>query len=402
MPTIADRPTQPPAEPRAAEFDATEAWTAVLARDARQDGRFVYAVRTTGVFCRPSCPSRRPRPEHVAFFTDSAAATAAGYRACRRCAPHAPQSDMAQPAAAAAVARARAYLDAHPDAPASLDALARHVGLSPSHLQRTFTRLVGTSPKRYAAALRADRLKAELQHGATVSRATFEAGYGAPSRAYAAAAAHLGMTPAAYRRGGRGVHVRYATAATAVGRVLVAATARGVCAVTLGDDDAALEAALAAEYPEAVCERVDVARLDAGDDLRAWLAAVVRAAGGPGDDPPNASAALAAFGEPADVPTDVHGTAFQRRVWRAVRAIPAGETRSYTAVAAAVGAPRAVRAVASAVASNRVALVVPCHRVVPAGTSAGGASDQDPGRYRWGAERKRQLLAREQQCSPRA
>ncbi|HEU4698119.1 MAG TPA: methylated-DNA--[protein]-cysteine S-methyltransferase [Gemmatimonadales bacterium] len=372
-----------------------DAWAAVLARDAAQDGRFVYAVRTTGVFCRPSCSARRPRRENVAFFPDARAAAAAGYRACRRCRPE----SVAEPAAARAVARARAFLDAHPDEAVPLDRLAREVGLSPHHLQRTFTRLVGTSPKRYAAALRAERFRTGLRDGATVSRAGFDAGFGAASRAYDAAAAHLGMTPAAYRRGGRGVHVRYALAATALGPVLVAATRRGVCAVTLGDDDATLEAALAAEYPEATRERLTGAALAADPDLQRWLASVVRAAGAPPDGDATAPAPGREAGTRslADVPLDVPGTPFQDRVWRAVRAIPRGETRSYTEVATALGVPRAVRAVASAIASNRVALVVPCHRVVPKGAAPAGSR---VGQYRWGPERKRRLLAQEREDAP--
>ena len=350
-------------------------WAAVVARDAAHDGRFVYAVRTTGVYCRPSCPSRRALRANVSFHPTPDAAEAAGYRACRRCHPRATVT-----AAGAAVERARAYLDARPTEAVPLDRLAREAGLSPHHLQRTFTRLVGVSPKRYAAALRAERLKAELRAGATVSRATFEAGYGASSRAYSAADAHLGMAPAAYRRGGRGEQLRYATAASALGRVLVAATARGVCAVTLGDDDAQLEAALAAEYPHATRERVELAgaaapdAVDAHDDaLRGWVAAVV--------------AHLAGEERRLAVPTDVGGTPFQQRVWQALQEIPYGETRSYTQLAAAVGAPRAVRAVAGACARNRVALVIPCHRVVREGGALGG--------YRWGVDRKQRLLAQE-------
>jgi AraC family transcriptional regulator of adaptative response/methylated-DNA-[protein]-cysteine methyltransferase len=354
------------------------AWDAVAARDAGADGRFVYAVRTTGVYCRPSCPSRRALRANVAFYDGPDAAESAGFRACLRCRP---RDEVT--AAAAAVARARHYLEAHPGESVTLDVLAREAGLSPHHLQRTFKRLVGVSPKRYAAALRADRLKQELRAGATVSRATFEAGYGASSRAYSAADAHLGMAPASNRRGGRGEHIRYATAATALGRVLVAATARGVCAVTLGDDDQQHERALAAEYPNAARERVDLgapappndsAETErAHDDLRAWVGEVADH--------------LAGAGRRLTLPVDVAGTPFQERVWQALREIPYGETRSYTDLAHAVGAPRAVRAVASACARNRVALVVPCHRVVRGGGALGG--------YRWGLERKRRLLAQE-------
>lgn len=373
-------------------MDEREAWAAVLERDTAMDGRFVYAVRTTRIFCRPSCPSRRPRRENVSFLANASTAVAAGYRPCRRCRPD--ETQPAPSAAARAVERARALIEAHPEAPASLDELARQVGLSPHHLQRTFTRIVGTSPRRYAAALRADRFKTELREAPSVSRATFDAGFGASSRAYDAAAAHLGMTPAAYRRGGRGVHIRYAIAGTPIGRILVAATARGVCAVTLGDDDTALEAALAAEYPEAVRERLEGAALRADADLSRWLASAVRAAGTPpaADVPHARDADVPPLG---DVPLDVQGTPFQDRVWRAVRAIPPGEVRSYTDVAAAVGAPRAVRAVASAIASNRVALMVPCHRVVPKGARATTTGCAALGGYRWGAERKARLLEQE-------
>lgn len=369
------------------------AWQAVVARDAAADGRLVYAVRTTGIYCRPSCPSRRPRREHVRFFDGAAAARAAGFRACLRCTPDADAPPRAR--TADAVVRARALLDARPGDAPPLAELARAVGVSAAHLQRAFTRAVGVSPARYAAALRAEQLRGALRTSATVSRATYEAGYGASSRAYEAAAAHLGMTPAAYRRGGAGVHVWWTVADSALGRLLVAATARGVCAASFGADDDALERALAAELPRAVRERVplDDEETDASDDaasddvarsarraLRAWTRAIVR----------HVSGGAASDGAPiGDVPADAPGTPFQERVWAALRAIPAGETRSYAQVARAVGAPTAARAVARACASNRVALVIPCHRVVPAGAAG------DAGGYRWGAERKRALLARE-------
>lgn len=411
MSTSLARPAAASTSRPAASPDAR--WAAVQARDARADGRFVYAVRTTGVYCRPSCPSRRPRPEHVAFFAESALARAAGFRACRRCAPDAPPGSASHATRAdAAVAAARALLDAADAAAGAgtgnaprmpLTELARRTGVSAAHLQRAFTRQVGASPARYAAALRAARLRGALRAERTVSAATYAAGYAAPSRVYDAAAAHLGMTPAAYARGGAGVRLWWAAGDTPLGRALVAVTARGVCAAFLGnanaadahaghpavaDVDAALEAELAAEFPQA--ERVRVvlgagpggASPDAvGDD--ADTAARPRLAGA------LAAVAAAAGGAPApgEVALDLAGTAWQQQVWAALRAIPAGETRTYAGLAAALGRPTAARALARACATNRVALVVPCHRVVPAGGGVGG--------YRWGPARKEQLLAAE-------
>jgi AraC family transcriptional regulator, regulatory protein of adaptative response / methylated-DNA-[protein]-cysteine methyltransferase len=348
----------------------TTRWKAVMARDAGQDGRFVFAVRTTGVYCKPSCASRRALRENVRFFAHPGAAEAAGFRACKRCDPRATES-----AASRVIAKARAYLEAHVDEPPALGTLARAVGMSPSHLQRTFTRHVGVSPRKYAAALRADSLKAHLRAGATVSRATFDAGYGASSRAYDAAIAQLGMTPGAYRRGGKGVQIRYMIAATSLGRLLVAATERGVCAITLGDDDATLENALNSEYPQSTRTRVRGVRGDA--QLRAWVAAV--------------RAYIEGSQREIAVPLDVAGTPFQQRVWQALQGIPYGETRSYAQVAASIAAPSAARAVASACARNRVSLVIPCHRVVRGTGALGG--------YRWGLARKERLLAREQRSA---
>jgi AraC family transcriptional regulator of adaptative response/methylated-DNA-[protein]-cysteine methyltransferase len=355
-----------------------DTWAAVVARDAAQDGRFVFAVATTGVYCRPSCPARRPRRENVRFFATPADARLAGYRACRRCRP----DEDAPGRGAEAVAAARAYLDAHADRRVPLAELARVAGLSPHHLQRTFTRVVGVSPRAYAEARRAGRFRERLRAGDTVSRAAFEAGYGSGSRAYAAADAHLGMSPGAYRRGAPRVTIRYATADCTLGRVLVAATERGVCAVQLADDDAALVAELAREFPRAALEAVEEDALAADAPLAAALAAVRAAVESPGD----AAEAVAA------VPLDVAGSPFQRRVWDALRAIPTGETRSYGAVAAALGAPTAARAVARACATNRVALLVPCHRVLRGEGAVGG--------YRWGAPRKRALLERERGAPP--
>ncbi|HEX7091755.1 MAG TPA: bifunctional DNA-binding transcriptional regulator/O6-methylguanine-DNA methyltransferase Ada [Longimicrobiales bacterium] len=341
-----------------------EAWAAVLRRDPEADGRFVYAVATTRVYCRPVCPSRRPRREHVSFFAGPAEAEAAGYRPCRRCRP-----DRSGPSAmVACVQRAKAYLDAHLDETVTLEQLGRVAYMSPFHLQRSFKRLLGVTPREYVRARRAERLKQRLRAGDTVSRATFEAGYGSGSRVYERAGEELGMTPGTYGRGGAGETIRYAIVTTSLGRLLVAATARGVCAVAFGESDAELEAELRREFPRASLER-------ASDEVGAWVAAVV----------------ALVEGEVArvDVPLDLRATAFQQRVWKALREIPPGETRTYGEVARAIGEPRAARAVARACASNPVAVVVPCHRVVPAASGAG------VGGYRWGAERKRKLLARE-------
>ena len=341
-------------------IDPATAWAAVLERDTAHDARFVYAVRTTGIYCRPSCGSRRPRRENVSFFDAPSAAVRAGFRACRRCRP-----DAVRPHAAT-VARACALIDAAEGAPPGLTALAGAAGLSLAHFQRLFRREVGLTPKQYAARRQSGRLKARLKQGDTVTRATFEAGYGAASRVYDRAAAELGMTPATYRRGGRGERISFGVTGTALGRLLVAATERGVCAVALGESDIELEAGLRDEFPHA-----DVVTADRA--TRAWIAQVV--------------AHLETGASLAAVPIDVRGTAFQWQVWRALRAIPAGTTRSYAEVAAGIGRPSAVRAVAGACADNPVALIIPCHRVVRTDGALGG--------YRWGIERKRALLARE-------
>jgi AraC family transcriptional regulator of adaptative response/methylated-DNA-[protein]-cysteine methyltransferase len=350
--------------------DAERAWAAVLAHDGAWDGRFVYAVASTGIFCRPSCSSRRPRRDRVAFFADSAAAVAAGYRACRRCAPLRQGASDAE----RRVAAARAYLAAHLDETVTLERLGREVGASPFHLQRTFKRLLGVSPKDYVLAQRAERLKQRLKEGDDVTTATYEAGYGAGSRLYEQSNARLGMTPGTFRRGGRGAHIRFAFATAPLGCLLVAATERGICAVRLGDDEAELSAGLRRDYPQATLERVA-----AGDPLEGWVEAILTSL---------APASGAAPPPLAGLPLDVRATAFEWRVWRELQRIPRGATRSYGEVAAALGKPGAARAVARACAANRVALVVPCHRVVRA--------DGDPGGYRWGAERKRQLLAGEE------
>lgn len=342
-------------------------WAAVVARDAGWDGRFVYAVRSTGVYCRPGCPARRPLRRNVELFEVPEAAEAAGYRACLRCGPSA-GGRRPSTRAAEAVAQACRVLDGADEAPL-LAELASKVGLSPYYLQRSFKRLVGCTPRQYAAAMRLDRAKAAMRNGAGVTASLFEAGYGSSRAFYEEAAGALGMQPSAYRRGGSCQTISYTTVDSPLGTLLVAATGRGVCAVRFvdGDDDgdqAGVRGVLRREFPAADLRRDD-------DGLRATAVRVVAAVAGGADD--------------LELPLDLRATAFQLRVWRALRAIPRGETRSYTEVAASIGQPAAVRAVARACATNPVAVVVPCHRVVAAdGTLAG---------YRWGTDRKQALLA---------
>ncbi len=348
----------------AGKLDEQWAWEAVLRRDRGLDGRFVYAVRSTGVFCRPSCASRRPRRENVVFYATPDDAARAGFRPCRRCRP----ASESGTATERAVQRALAYLEAHVEERVTLEQLGREVGVSPFHLQRTFRERVGVTPRAYQAARRVERLKGRLRAGDSVGRAGFEAGFGSARGAHERSTAALGMTPGRYRRGAAGVRIRYTIVDSALGRVLVAATEAGVCAVALGEDDALLEAELRADFP-----RADLARAD--DALRAWAAPVVARV-------ESARPGLA-------LPLDLHGTAFQLAVWDALQRIPPGQPRTDAQVAAAIGRPGAARAVARACASNRTAVVVPCHRVVPAAGGAGG--------YRWGNQRKQELLRREQE-----
>jgi len=341
------------------------AWRAVVQRDKRFDGEFVYAVRSTGVYCKPSCASRQPLRANVRFFATTDEAEAAGFRSCRRCCPR-----DAMPAAEASVERARDFLDRNADRAVSLDELARHVNLSASHLQRSFKRATGLSPKEYQDARRVKHLKSRLRAGDTVSRATYEAGFGSSSRVYERADRELGMTPAAFRRGGRGVAIAYTIAATPIGRVLVATTERGVCAVELGATNDEVLAALERDFPEATISRGDAEHAE-------WINGVVNAI----RDPRHSL--------DGRVPLDMQGTAFQKQVWKALRDIPSGARRSYAEVARAIGQPTASRAVARACATNRLAVVIPCHRVV--------RGDGDIAGYKWGSDRKKRLLAEESQ-----
>ncbi|MDQ2786981.1 MAG: bifunctional DNA-binding transcriptional regulator/O6-methylguanine-DNA methyltransferase Ada [Chloroflexota bacterium] len=347
-----------------AAWDEERQWQSVLARDVEADGAFVYAVRTTGIYCRPICPSRRPRREHVVFFTLPEAAERAGFRACRRCHPE--QATLRDPQVDI-VRRVCHAIAANPEEPPTLAGLSAAVGLSPFHVQRMFKRVMGITPRQYATACRMDRLKGELRKGEAVTSALYGAGYGSPSRLYERAPAQLGMTPAVYRRGGAGMRIHYTVVPCPLGLLLVAATERGICAITLGGVDDALADGLSKEYPAATITR-DASGLDTA------VAAIIRHLHGQ---------------EPhLDLPLDMQATAFQWRVWEALQAIPYGSTRSYGEIARAIGQPTAARAVAQACATNRVALAIPCHRVVRENGDVGG--------YRWGVERKRTLLAQEQ------
>ncbi len=343
------------------QFDDETCWRAVLARDPAQDGKFFYGVLSTGVYCRPSCPSRRPRRESVRFFATPEEAENAGLRACRRCRPAAASNYPA-----ARISALCAYIKQHLDDRLTLDALSRQAGLSPFHLQRTFKRATGLTPRQYVDACRLKVLKGGLRAGRSVTRAMTDAGYGSSSRLYERTDSQLGMTPSDYQHGGRGVSVRYLTAGTPIGRMLVAATDKGICSVQFADSESKLIEGLRSEYP-----RADVA--PSGSQVAAWVETMVQH--------------LAGEQPKLDLPLDIRATAFQRKVWEHLRSIPYGVTESYGEVAAALGRPAAARAVARACATNPVAIAIPCHRVIQ-GTG-------EPGGYRWGAERKKKLLAQE-------
>lgn len=341
--------------------DPDLAWEAFERRDRNWDGRVIGAVRTTGIYCKPSCPARRPRREHVQFFATPNEARAAGYRPCRRCRPDEAGRDES------AVAQAVRWIE-ESDEPPRLESLARAVGYAPHHFQRLFTRAMGVSPAAYARAVRARRAEAALSAGGRVTDAIYEAGYGAASRFYDDSRERLGMTPSAWRDGGRGETIRFAIADSILGPLLVAATSRGICRLTFDED----EAALRCQFPKATILPDDGTIAD-------WVEGALEAIARPSHGP--------------QLPIDVRGTAFQEAVWAELRKIPPGETRSYAEIAAAVGQPRAVRAVGTANGSNPVAVLVPCHRVIRSDGSLGG--------YAGGLERKRRLLERERAGSQR-
>jgi len=338
-------------------------WQAVIERNASLDGTFVFAVSSTGVFCRPSCPSKRPRRENVRFFDRAAEAEQAGYRACLRCRPKAVDGNP-QAALVRAVCR---HIEQHIEDRLTLSLLAREFRRSPFHLQRTFKSVLGVSPKAYMDACRLRQVKQNLQAGHSVTTSLYAAGYGSSSRLYERTGAQLGMTPEKYRRGALAAVVRYTIAPSPLGRMLIAATDKGICAIQFADSDQELQQGLMREFPFAVRRRDDEA-------MAQWKASLERLIQGQEANP--------------SLPLDIRATAFQRRVWECLQRIPRGETRSYSTVARKIGMPKAIRAVARACATNPVAVAIPCHRVVREDGGLGG--------YRWGIERKEKLLAMEQ------
>lgn len=351
-----------PVDSRPAFAEDAERWAAIRRRDRAADGKFFYSVRTTGVYCRPSCGARLPRRENVRFHASCAEAERAGFRPCKRCRPDAPALAERH---AAVVAEACRLIEAA-ETPPDLDTLAASAGMSRFHFHRVFKAATGVTPKAYASASRAERLRGELRRSATVTAAIYDAGYNSSGRFYAASDSVLGMTPKDFRAGGKGAAIRFALGQCSLGAILVAATEKGICAILFGDDPETLLRDLQDRFPKA--------ELIGGDrEFEQWVAKVVGLVEAPGHG--------------LDLPLDLQGTIFQRRVWQALRAIPAGTTTTYSEIARRIGQPEAVRAVAGACAANPIAVAIPCHRVVRNDGALAG--------YRWGLARKRALLERE-------
>ncbi|HEY2857510.1 MAG TPA: bifunctional DNA-binding transcriptional regulator/O6-methylguanine-DNA methyltransferase Ada [Terracidiphilus sp.] len=350
-----------PSTPSPVDAADEQRWSAVVARNAARDGAFVFAVSSTGVYCRPSCPARRPRRENVQFFLTPAQAEQAGYRACLRCKPKS-LSGNAQSDAAKAICR---FIEQHLDEPLTLDRLGKEFRQSPFHLQRRFKAAVGITPREYADSCRLRLLKRNLQAGDSVTRAMYDAGYGSSSRLYERTASQLGMTPDKYRRGAVAAAIRYTCADSPLGRMLIAATDRGICAIQFARTDGELIEGLKREFPFA-------GRKSDEGGLQSWVGALLKHMRGKSK---TANSSL---------PLDIRATAFQRRVWTYLQSIPFGATRSYSQVAKGIGQPTAARAVARACATNPVAVAIPCHRVVREDGTMGG--------YRWGIDRKKALL----------
>ena len=345
--------------------DEDRRWQAVVERDSALDGAFVFGVSSTGVFCRPSCPARRPRRENVRFFEHATAAEQAGFRACLRCRPKAADGNP-QSALVRAICR---YIEQNIEDRLTLGLLATKFRRSTFHLQRMFKAVLGVSPKAYIDACRLRQVKQNLQAGHDVTTSLYAAGYGSSSRLYERTAAQLGMTPEKYRRGAMAAVVRFTITSSPLGRMLIAATDKGICAIQFADSDDALQQGLMREFPFAARKRDDAA-------LAQWRVSLAQLMNGQDAHP--------------SLPLDIRATAFQRRVWEHLQRIPRGETQSYSAVAKKLGMPKATRAVARACATNPVAIAIPCHRVV--------REDGELGGYRWGIERKEQLLAMEKEA----
>ena len=354
---------QRPGEERKNLLTDDEKWNAVLSRDGYSDGDFVFAVRSTRIYCKPSCPAKRPARKQVQFFSSGAEAERSGFRPCRRCRPN----EAIRSPQHASIDRVRAYIQNNLDKKLTLSILSAQVGISPYHLQRTFKRVVGISPRRYVEALRLAKMKCSLINGETVTRALYSAGFSSRSRFYEKGSFRFGMSPGVVRRGGRGIRISYTIVNSSLGRLLVGATRLGICAVCIGDSDAAVENALSEEYPSASLLRDDQA-------LHAFVTPIKNYFVGRQFD--------------LKLPIDVQASAFQLRVWKEIQSIPYGYTSTYSQIARDLGEPQAARAVARACATNPVALVVPCHRVI-------GKNGELRG-YRWGKKRKQELLALEQ------
>lgn len=339
----------------------------MLSRNLAYDGTFVFAVRSTGIYCRPSCPARRPRRHQVIFFSHPDAAEQAGFRACRRCRPRrvAPQDPHAQLVREVCVA-----IESNSDGGATLQALSDQLRVSPHHLQRTFKRWMGITPRQYAEACRLKSFKSHVRNGHSVTSALYEAGYGSSSRLYEKSNLQLGMTPSTYQQGGKGMRIRYTIVKSPLGLLLVAGTDRGICFLCMGDSERPLKNALQDEYPAAEIQRKE-------SDLGPWVSSILKH--------------LQGNYRRLELPLDVQATAFQWEVWHKLQAIPYGQTQSYSEIARSLGRPRAARAVARACATNRVSIVIPCHRVI--------REDGDLGGYRWGIKRKETLLSMEQSNS---
>jgi AraC family transcriptional regulator of adaptative response/methylated-DNA-[protein]-cysteine methyltransferase len=352
----------PAPNPEARSSRQDDFWTAVMARNATRDGEFVFAVSTTGVYCRPSCPARRPRRENVKFFRRPDQAEKAGYRACLRCRPRS-LSGNRQSDEMKAICR---FIEEHLDEPMTLARLGREFHQSPFHLQRRFKAVLGITPREYADSRRLHLLKRNLQAGDSVTRAMYDAGYGSSSRLYERTASQLGMTPDKYRRGAIAAVIRYTCADSPLGRMLIAATQKGICSIQFGASDDELIEGLKREFPFAQRKPDD-------GSLKPWVVSLLHEMRGEHGD--------------SSLPLDIRATAFQRRVWTYLQSIPFGSTKSYSQVAKAIGQPTAARAVARACATNPVPIAIPCHRVVREDGSVSG--------YRWGMERKKVLLEME-------